>query len=205
MKIEKKSKLKLLFVSLVMMSCSYGFTSCSDDDDDDKKTEEPTLEEVKGNFSGKMTYEVPTYSAGEEGTVSVDAEARVDADSLYFDSFPIGSLVDLIASEEVASFIKLYLTANPVKYAMKYTGAFDGSAKEKISMTFTAKPLDVVIPISEENVQAIKVTVSVDEKGTYTLEGKKLKFAIKATNVEINGTALPDFETLGFDFDMTKK
>jgi hypothetical protein len=200
MKMEKKSKMKLLFVSLVMTGFTCGFTSCGDDDKD--KVLEPTLDEVKGNFGGTMTIGMTTYDAAGE---AVNVEVRVDADSLYFDNFPAEGLIGFIVQdEERAAMIKQLLQVRPVKYTMKYAGAFD-AAKKNIAMIFTAKPLEIVIPISEEEVQAIKVSLTIAEEGAYTLEGKKLKFGIKATGVDVNGAALPGFTEIGFNFDMTKK
>lgn len=185
----KKTSLKLLMVSLVVMGCTYGFTSCSDDDD-----KKPTLEDVNGDYQGTMAY----------ATGDATIEATVKTDSVYFADFPVSNIVGFFVEGEMLEIIQAILASQKIAYTIGYTGAFDAT-KENIAMTFNPKPLELTIPLGEDVVQTIKVAVSATEKGNYSIANKKLTFGIKVTGVEVNGTALPNISEFGFDFNLNKK
>ena len=96
---------KTLKWSLVMMLAVFGLTFASCSDDDDETPTVPTVEEVVGEYSGKMTYDMAKAAASEE-TPGVTLDLTVKNDSINFDKFPFEALVKaIIPNEEMANGI----------------------------------------------------------------------------------------------------
>ena len=81
-----------------------------------------------------------------------------------------------------------------------------------ISLSFTSAFTSIptgssLSPANEKEATEITVivTVQADEKGDFAYNGKTLKFAIKATKVEVGNTTLDEFPITTFNFDMSKK
>ncbi|MDR2916971.1 MAG: DUF4840 domain-containing protein [Tannerella sp.] len=198
---KNESKLKHLFMSLMVVGCSLGMASCSDDDDDPVK--EPTVEAVIGEYSGKMYVAAPVTYASEskaEQTGGTDISATVKNDSVYFAKFPVDDIVKAIAPSELVEAIIGAL--GDVKYEIGYKATMN-TAKDSVVMTFDPKPLELKISLSE-NTQEIKVDISATDKGSYSIDKKKLKFAINVDGVTINEEPLKDFKSQ-FSFDMNQK
>ncbi|MDR1221696.1 MAG: DUF4840 domain-containing protein [Tannerella sp.] len=202
---KKESKLKHLFVSLVMLGCSFGFTACDKNKDDPAK--EPLLTDVYGNYLGKMTTAVTpaTYDTG-VSTEGEDISATVNNDTVTFAKFPVENIIKAILQdvpeEGVGAIIGLL---GDVKYEIGYKAEFN-AAKDGISMTFDPKPLILAVPTPTltGEVQSVTVSVSADEKGSYAVEGKTLKFSIKVTGVTVDGDDFP-VPPMTFSFNMNKK
>lgn len=196
---EKKSRLKHLFVSLMMMGCTFGVVSCSDDDD--PVTTDPTVEDVVGDYSGKMYVSAhTTYAAAatEEGT---DVDATVKNDTVYFKDFPVKDIVASIVPEEMVESIMEAI--GKVEYGVGYKATMN-TEKDSIFMEFSPKPLELKFSMGEAEM-SVKVDVSAAEKGSYSVEKKKMKFAITADEVTVNEEPLVDFYKPQFSFDMNQK
>jgi hypothetical protein len=196
---RKESKLKYLFVSLVILGCSSGFTACKDKDDPVKQ---PVLTDVYGEYTGKMTTAVTpaTYDTG-VSTEGDDISATVNNDTVTFAKFPVENIIKAILPEEGAGAIIGLL--GDVKYAIGYKAEFN-AAKDGISMTFDPKPLKLTIPMPDETFQNVTVSVSADEKGSYAIDKENMKFTIKVTDVTVDDVAYP-VPAMQFNFDMNKK
>ncbi|HCC52537.1 MAG TPA: DUF4840 domain-containing protein [Porphyromonadaceae bacterium] len=196
---RKESKLKHLFVSLMILGCSFGYTACSSDDDPAK---EPALTDVYGEYSGKMVTNMSTYAALSESTeTGIDITATVNNDTVSFAKFPVDGIIQAVVPEGAEAIIE---NLGDIKYVIEYEAEFN-AAKDSIFMTFAPEPLELFIPIGGSIIPTIvKVEVSADTKGKYAIDDKNLIFAIKATSVTVNGTVIPFPETQ-FIFNMNKK
>jgi hypothetical protein len=201
---RKESKLKHLFVSLMILGCSFGYTACSDDDDPVKGP--PVLTDVYGEYSGKMTIVMPKTYATEQAEANIegtDIAATVKNDTVSFAKFPVDAIIIAINPEGAQEIIK---NLGDINYAVGYKAEFN-AAKDSVVMDFSPKPLDFKFSMGEGEAaieMAIIVDISTVNKGSYAIDKKNMKFAIKATGVTVNGAAYPFPETQ-FSFDMNKK
>lgn len=197
---EKRFKLNRLFVSLMILGCTFGFVACDDDDDSPVV---PATKDAWGEFKGKMqvfplTPTPALTSAAEAGT---DVAATVKNDTVYFENFPITDLVaSLVPEESVEGIVK---AIGDVKYKIGYKAALN-AAQDSVYMTFDPKPLKIAVPMGEESTLAVEVTVAAMDKGSYELSSKNLKFDVKADKVTVNETDFPAFPASVFKFVMKK-
>lgn len=205
-----------IFVPMLLIGLSLCTVSCSDDDDDNGGNT-VTINEVYGNYTGKMqTLTVVQNSEGEtaddgETTEGADVTASIDANSVVITDFPIKDIVlSIVGDETVADGI--VEAVGQVDYRMAYTAALS-AAKDSISMDLKPETLklDITIPSSDGGEDAklsVNVKVEVETTGKYSVETGDLKFNITATEVKLgegdNQTALPTFSPTTFKFDLDK-
>ena len=197
----QKTKLTLMFVSLMMLGF-IGFTSCSEDEN---LTKEPTLEVVKGDYSGKMNIMSPApkmsiTEAAESGGVNVSA--IVKNDTLFFEDFPVKDILELIVPEEQVDLIVEAL--GKVSYKIGYKAAFNG-VKDSVKMELSPQSLVLSVLLDEETDLSIKTDLSVVDKGAYSIKEKKLTLTIKADKATVNDEVVEDFVKPSISFDLNKK
>lgn len=202
---KKEMKFNRLFVSLMLAGCTLGFVACSDDDDPQNPTE-PKVEDVYGDYTGTMQTTVLEKSVreGEEGEepVGVDVNAVVKNDTVYFDEFPVRDLIVSIVGEEQADAI--VEAVGKVSYKVGYEATMT-AAKDSVYMAFDPKPLEISVPMDENNTLTVKVEVAAANKGNYEFETKNLNLGLEASSVTVNGQPFPAFPATGFTFEMKKK
>ena len=202
---KKEMKFNRLFVSLMLAGCTLGFVACSDDDDPKTPTE-PKVEDVYGDYTGTMQTTVLEKSVreGEGGgePVGIDVNAVVKNDTVYFDEFPVRDLIVSIVGEEQADVIVEAI--GKVSYKVGYEATMT-AAKDSVYMEFDPKPLEISVPLSEDNVLSVTVEVAAGEKGSYEFETKNLNMGIRAGEVKVNDEPFPAFPVTAFAFEMKKK
>lgn len=202
---KKEMKFNRIFVSLMLAGCTLGFVACSDDDDPKTPTE-PKVEDVYGDYTGTMQTTVLEKSVreGEEGgePVGIDVNAVVKNDAVYFDEFPVRDLIVSIVGEEQADVIVEAI--GKVSYKVGYEATMT-AAKDSVYMEFDPKPLEISVPLSEDNVLSVTVEVAAGEKGSYEFETKNLNMGIRAGEVKVNDEPFPAFPVTAFAFEMKKK
>lgn len=202
---KKEMKFNRLFVSLMLAGCTLGFVACSDDDDPQNPTE-PKVEDVYGDYTGTMQTTVLEKSVreGEEGEepVGVDVNAVVKNDTVYFDEFPVRDLIVSIVGEEQADAI--VEAVGKVSYKVGYEATMT-AAKDSVYMAFDPKPLEISVPMDENNTLTVKVEVAAANKGNYEFETKNLNLGLEASSVTVNDQPFPAFPATGFTFEMKKK
>ena len=202
---KKEMKFNRIFVSLMLAGCTLGFVACSDDDDPKTPTE-PKVEDVYGDYTGTMQTTVLEKSVreGEEGgePVGIDVNAVVKNDTVYFDEFPVRDLIVSIVGEEQADVIVEAI--GKVSYKVGYEATMT-AAKDSVYMEFDPKPLEISVPLSEDNVLSVTVEVAAGEKGSYEFETKNLNMGIRASEVKVNDEPFPAFPVTAFAFEMKKK
>ena len=203
------------FVLFVMvLSLATTFTSCSNDDDEDIPVY--SLKDVEGNYLGKMTTEsapvIPTENAGEsEEPVGIEVNAEVKDNEIAINNFPVDDLIKSIIEDPDQAEI-IIKAIGDINYKIPYTATFNEN-KDNILLQLQPEPLEIKFDPStqltanekEPTEITVIVTVQADEKGDFAYNGKTLKFAIKATKVEVGNTTLDKFPITTFNFDMSKK
>lgn len=186
---------KTLKWSLVMMLAVFGlpFASCSDDDNETPTV--PTVEDVVGDYSGKMTYAM-AKAAAEEGTT---LDLTVTGDSINFKEFPFEALVKVIIQDE-ATAEGIIASIEKLEYKTGYTAAMN-AAKDSVYLTLDPKPLNI-----EALGMSISVSIEAANKGSFAINesNKNLKFNLTATEAKLGEqNMLP--APIVLSFDMKKK
>ena len=209
-KIFKSTK---LFVSMLVLGCTLGFTSCSDDDDP-KLPEEVTTETMAGYYTGRMVSFTVSPTEGEDNSeetpAGVEVKAQVANDTIYIEQFPIKDIVlSIVGDEAVAD--NIVEAVGDVDYKIGYKPELT-PAKDSIRMVLDPKPLllTIAVPASneDEEPQTLQITVNVKagEGAGYDVESANMKFYFCATEVLLgegdNQQALPGFLPTTFHFDM---
>ena len=197
---------KNLFVSAVVLSCSLGFTSCSDDDEI-QFVPPITPQVMYGGFDGKMI----TISANPLKTENGDQ----DDSPVGIDKFPIKDIVfSIIKDEEKTN--QILEAIGDVKYKVGYEARLN-AAKDSVRFTLDPKSLNLEFAIPEpapkegEEVTPIKVEVKISAVeefvNSYELSSTNMKFKFRADEVilgEGEKTIPVEFAPTVFDFDMKK-
>ena len=198
-------------LSLLLMGSAFCLTSCSDDDDPVPPVEEITTQTLYGDYAGTLnTLAASTHEEGEEeADKGVAIEVKADKDTLYIDDFPIKDIVRSLVNDETAAD-QIVAAVGKVSYKMGYKPELSAE-KDSIYIELDPKPLLLQVALGgEEGTELpIEVKVASATKGAYAVEGGKLTFRFSADEVLLGTgdeqTALPGFQPLTFDFDLTKK
>ena len=128
--------------------------------------------------------------------------ATVKNDTVYFEDFPVRDLVASIVGEESAD--ALAEAIGTVNYKVGYKASMT-TAKDSVYMEMSPKPLELSIPMDEENTMAVSVEVSAADKANYEFETQNLNLKLKAEKVWVNEQEFPIFPVTDLTFEMTKK
>ncbi|MBC8619792.1 DUF4840 domain-containing protein [Parabacteroides faecis] len=189
---------KTLKWSLVMMLAVVGLTFASCSDDDDNTPTVGTVEDVNGEFTGKMTY-TKEAKATEADPTATELELKVANDSIQFEKFPYQALVVAILGEEASKPIIAQI-GDSLQYKTIYTATMN-AAKDSVVMTLNPDPLKISI---EALNMEVEVNIEAPNKASYAVSDKNLKFALKAASVKVGETDFP-FTPMDLSFDMKKK
>lgn len=193
-----------LWMACLMMGTTLTFTACSDDDE--PTPTEPKVEDVYGDYTGELTFDPSVNpTAGEEGEEEINGiavDATVRNDTVYFNDFPVRDLVASIVGEESAD--QIVEAIGTVSYKVGYKASM-ATAKDSVYMEMSPKPLELTIPVDEENTTTVSVEISAAQKGSYEFETKNLNMELKAEKVLVNEEEFPTFPATGFIFEMKKK
>ena len=185
---------KTLKWSLMMMLAVVGLTFASCSDDDDNTPTVGTVEDVNGEFTGKMTY-AESKAEAEADPTATELELKVANDSIIFNKLPYEALAAKIVGEEnVPGIVEL---VKDLEYKINYTATMNAA---KDSVIITLKPTALKIEAA-----AVEVTIEAEKTASYAIKDKNLKFDIKAANVKVGGTDLPGWTPMDLSFDMKKK
>lgn len=215
---KKTSCFNRFVLFVVAISLISTFTACSNDDDGDNIPIYST-KDVEGNYTGLMLTESepvvnPHQNAGKEGEApeGIEVKAEVKDNQIKIDKLPVDELIKSIITDEGQAEI-IIKGIGDVSYAIPYTPTFDES-KNHILLQLKPEPLVIkfAAPVpephadeEETNEISIKVTIETNENGNFTYDGSILKFAIKATKVEVGELPFEEFPATTFSFNMTKK
>lgn len=186
---------KTLKWSLVMMLAVFGLTFASCSDDDETPTV-PTVEEVVGEYSGKMTYDMAKAAASEEAP-GTTLDLTVKNDSITFEKFPYEALVEAIVGKDgVPGIIEI---VKELRYQVSYTATMN-AANDSVQITLKPKTLEINLGA----MGSVMVTITAENKGSYVIEKKNMKFTLVATEAKLGETNFLK-TPITLSFDMNKK
>lgn len=214
---KKASCFNRFVLFVVAISLISTFTACSNDDGDNIPIY--STKDVEGNYTGLMLTESepvvnPHQNAGKEGEApkGIEVKAEVKDNQIIIDKLPVDELIKSIITDESQAEI-IIKGIGDVSYTIPYTPTFDEN-KNHILLQLKPEPLVIkfAAPVpephadeEETNEISIKVTIETNENGNFTYDGSILKFAIKATKVEVGELPFEEFPATTFSFNMTKK
>lgn len=180
--------MKKSFILLTLLVGTLAFTSCKKENPTPEPPKQPELTDVCGKYAGYMA--VVAVNPLSSAPAGDPFQAEINDDSLRFAKFPVENLIKSIVGEEGAGAIIEAL--GDVAYNVGYAPAFN-AAKDSILLTFTPKPLELVIPdmLGEGVDGLINVEIAALDKGGYSLKEKKAGYTLVAQSVEMNGAVLP--------------
>lgn len=196
-------------ILIMAISLMIGVSSCGDNDDSD--TPGLSLNDVSGNYTGKMLTlaVVPQTEATEETEQGLDVTAEVKDNHVFFKKLPVEDLIkSIVSDEETATGIIAAL--GDVSYKVAYTASFN-EKQDIIYLQLDPQPLELELPLpsptegGEPLILPIKVTITADQKGNFAYANHKLDFSLHVTKVVVGAEPLPDFSPITFKFDLNKK
>lgn len=198
MNMKEKLNFKFLVMLMMFLGGTVCFTACSDDNDE--PAVEPKVEDMYGEYTGKMQMQVlnaaaPTKEAAAAGT---DVTATVNNNKVTFADFPVRDLVVSIVGEESAD--ALLAAIGTVSYEVAYTPTI---ADDKATISMALDPTPLVIDLSMLSME-VSVDISAQNEGIYTFANGNLQMGLKVESVSLNGTPLPTIPQMEFTFDLTK-
>lgn len=208
-----------LFISMLLLGCSFSFVACSNDDENiPQLPDEATTEVMFGDYAGKMiAYNIAPSEGedmgeGEETPTGVDVSAKVNNDTVYFEQFPIKDIVLSIVKDEALAD-KIVEAVGDVNYKVGYKPTLT-AAKDSIKLVLDPKPLKLSLSIpsgtegEEPQTLLIEVKVEAGKRAGYTVESANMKFIFAATEVLLGAgeeqTPLPGFTSTTFNFDVNQ-
>lgn len=194
---------------LVMaLGLSVAITSCGDDD---SAPEIQSAKDVEGIYAGKMlaTPILPEQQNAAEAPVSVDVTAKVEATDVVF---PVKDLIAAIVPAEMVEAITK--AVGDATYKLPYTAKLNKDYTA-IDLTFAPQPLELeiafppVVAPTEGEAEAPKktkvtVTISAEDAGVFTYEGKKLKLNMNIEKVMLGEIPLTALTKLKLSFDLAQ-
>lgn len=205
---KKVFKLMKLFVLVLLLGCSFSFVACNDDENVPQLPDEVTTETMFGNYDGKMftTIVSPLTSSG------TDVAAKVDNDTIHFESFPVRDIILSIVKDEGLTD-QIMEAIGDVSYKVGYEPTLT-TAKDSINFILDPKPLSLSITMpsatedGEPETLVVEVKVEPGKIAGYAVGNANMKFNFAATEVLLGEgeeqSKLPEFAPITFNFDMNQ-
>jgi len=183
--------LALLFAVVL----GLGVISC-DNDDDVIPTPSVNVEDVNGNYSGKLTT-TQGQTKNETSTTFVAKNSVIS-----FTALPVKEIVGSIIKDPVKAEAALKKIGN-VKYDFNYSAKVN-NARTAVDLTFTPKELEIQVPIDDANKKVI-ATFTSKQTGSYTGKDKSISFELSVDKITLEGTAVTPFEAIKYSSKSEKK
>lgn len=196
---QKMKNLKKISGLLFLFSClAITFTSCDNDDDNNTPQPQVKVEDVIGNYSGKLL----TTQGKTSNEASVTFAATKDI--ITFTELPVKQIVTSVVKDATKAEAALKALGK-VKYELNYTAALT-SAKTAVELTFTPKALEIQLPVDGAKKKVI-VTFTAKQKGLYTIIGKDktLKLELIAEKISVDATDLTPLDAIKYEVPLSKK
>ena len=195
-------KKSIFFVAALTTVLS--FTSCSDDDDDPKT---PSVTDVYGSYKGKMSVDgaLQALAANDEAPAGIDVTATVNNDTIYFENFPVETIIAAIEGDDNAA--EIIESMDKVSFKVGYEGKLN-QAQDSIGMVLNPKPMEFIYKVTEEEVEVeknVKVTISVPENEKSAYSDKILKFNLEASEIKLNDESIESYSPLYYNFYLNKQ
>lgn len=208
---EKVCCMSRFSLLLVAVSLIIGFSSCGDNDDSGVPVF--SLNDVNGNYTGKVTTLTaqPQTNATEETEPGLDITAEVKDNNIFLKKLPIADLIKSII-EDPTTADQIIAAIGEVNYQVGYKASFNDK-QDLIYLQLDPKPLEITgeIPAPTEGEGEeptpfkVKVTITADEQGTFAYANQKLLFSLYATEVILGDEAPIAFLPTTFNFELNRK
>lgn len=197
---KKKVNLNILVMLMMLMGTTLCFTACSDDDKE--PAVEPKVEDMYGDYSGKMQISILNAggaSATADAASGVEVTATVQKDKISFTEFPVRDLILAVIPDESLADNLLNMIGQ-VKYDVAYTPAI---AADKATINITLNPQPLVIDIDMIGME-VSVSISASDQAVYTFADGKLQINLKVESVSVGGEVQASIPQMEFAFDLAK-
>ncbi len=182
---------------LVALVAVIGLTFVSCKKDDNTKPVGPVkVEDVNGNFGGKLV--VTQGKAKSESTIALSAKTN----TISIADLPVSQIV-LSVVKDAAKTQEIIKKLGKVKYDINYTAKVN-AGKTAVDLTFAPKAIELQIPVDNATKKVV-VNVVAKQAGVYTAKTKTLKFGLTIDKVTVDGTAVAPFEAIFYDFQSLVK
>lgn len=191
MKRAKKISAFLLMFSLV------GLASCSIDDNDVYPDQPVKVEDINGEYFGRLITVQGRMQSG------VNTIFTVKEDIMAFKALPVREIVGSVVEDEVvkAEAIK---AIGDVKYNVDFTASLHPT-NTAVLLVFTPKPLELEIPMEGVSKKVV-ATFKAERKGVYTSNRiNSLKFELSVEKLTVDGVDLSNFEPIKYVFPQAIK
>lgn len=191
MKRAKKISAFLLMFSLV------GLASCSIDDNDVYPDQPVKVEDINGEYFGRLITVQGRMQSGTNTTFTVKESV------MTFKALPVREIVGSVVEDEVAK-AEAIKAIGDVKYNVDFTASLHPT-NTAVLLVFTPKSLELDIPVGGVNKKVI-ATFKAERKGVYTSNRiNSLKFELSVDKLTVDGVDLSNFETIKYVFPQAIK
>ena len=133
----------------------------------------------------------------------VDISLMLQSDTIYFENFPVGELMEHVLSDEILKSYNILDTSN---YKMGYKASLSDGYTH-VLLTFSPKPLLLNIddePIINNHIPSITIDIVTRYKGVFSYNNNNLQFVLHAEKILINDEELLGTNILYFSFTFSK-
>jgi hypothetical protein len=176
-------------MTVLMVLAGLTLFSCNDNDGPDIPPVK--MEELPGNYKGKLI--IVQGTTKREGI----KEFKVKKDTISFAEFPIGEIVKTVVKdpEKAENAIK---SLGKVKYDIKYAAVIN-TANNVIELTLAPKTMELQIPVDGVNKKTVVEFVS-KQKGYYVGMDRTIRYALTADKITVDGTVVTPYEVIDYNF-----
>ncbi|MFP8894861.1 DUF4840 domain-containing protein [Chryseobacterium sp. EZn1] len=185
----KKLTVPRFFMTVLMVLAGLTLFSCNDNDGPDIPPVK--MEELPGNYKGKLIIV--------QGTIKREGikEFKVKKDTISFAEFPIGEIVKTVVKDP-AKAENAMKSLGKVKYDIKYAAVIN-TANNVIELTLAPKTMELQIPVDGVNKKTVVEFVS-KQKGYYVGMDRTLRYALTADKITVDGTVVTPYEVIDYNF-----
>ncbi|WP_312991387.1 DUF4840 domain-containing protein [Chryseobacterium flavum] len=190
----KKFTVPRIFMTVLVVLAGLTLFSCLNDDGPDIPPVK--LEDVKGNYKGRLI----TIQGNYKKEKIIDF--KVKQDTMQFDEFPIKEIVESVVKDPEKAEAALKQMAK-VKYNLDYKATVNAE-NNVLELAFTPKVLELKIPVDGVN-KNTTVLLAAKQKGFFVGMDHSLRFAIVAEKITVDGVVLEPYETINYNFPFCVK
>ncbi|CAM2815846.1 DUF4840 domain-containing protein [Chryseobacterium flavum] len=190
----KKFTVPRIFMTVLVVLAGLTLFSCLNDDGPDIPPVK--LEDVKGNYKGRLI----TIQGNYKKEKIIDF--KVKQDTMQFDEFPIKEIVESVVKDPEKAEAALKQMAK-VKYNLDYKATVNAE-NNVLELAFTPKVLELKIPVDGIN-KNTTVLLAAKQKGFFVGMDHSLRFAIVAEKITVDGAVLEPYETINYNFPFCVK
>nr|WP_315031691.1 DUF4840 domain-containing protein [uncultured Chryseobacterium sp.] len=179
---------RFLIVFLIALA---GVTLSACNNDDGPEIPPVKLEDVKGNYKGKLITV--------QGSVKTEKIQgfKVKKDTLSFEEFPIAEIVKNVVKDPIKAEAAVKAMGK-VKFETTYTASIN-TVSNVVEFVFAPKNLELKIPV-DGGTKNTTVAIVAKQKGFFVGMDYSMRFALVAEKITVDGTVLTPYEAINYNF-----